>query len=98
MPRSRLIGALLQGNQYIAVGVLSMDILNFIIYQGVYQMENQEIIFYLKDGGRKVFRPAVAFQMDYNLKVGAVTYIELATGTYKTERIELENVAHIKLN
>lgn len=61
-------------------------------------MDNQEIILYFSDGSRKVFRPAAAFQMDYNLKVAAVTYTDLATGKYMVERIELERVAHIKLN
>lgn len=61
-------------------------------------MENQELVLYYTDGTRKIFRPAAAFQMDYNLKVGAVTYINLMTGKYEVERIDLERVAHIKLN
>lgn len=61
-------------------------------------MENQEIVLYYADGTRKIYRPAAAFQMDYNLKVAAVTFIDLVTGKYMVERIDLERVAHIKIN
>ena len=61
-------------------------------------MKNQELVLYFSDGSRKIYRPAAAFQMDYNLKVAAVTYIDLITGKYMVERIDLERVAHIKLS